>query len=403
MPEQCRPAALPAALRLIASHSRDSDDALLKKGGCTLRRFFLVIPAIVSNGRELISSIDALCSGGEVPLSVASRFLRLWVKSGRFRLLDTRDRLAVIESASKMLATGDDDALAALFCIEKKNALFSKSPLRLQQHPRKIMNWGALTDAELATSISALSREVYRRIELQEVLRKGWTRPKYAHCGDTICAFIDQSNHISWWTAAKILSSDISSPSERKDLCARFARVGVLLLDSPHSNFHGAIAILSGLLHSSVRRLKLCGKDNADVVRLKAAFSPTGRYSEYREMLQSRLKVRAPCIPHLGVHLTDALAAHESFRRESEECSESSLKPALRKGDEAFLCGSLARLADVVQILEHAQQSLPCPSGPVRGVSALLLEWKAFSAASKKDVDAMLRKRSSSIVAAPSQ
>lgn len=78
-------------------------------------------------------------------------------------------------------------------------------------------------------------------------------------------------------------------------------------------NYNGLMAVMSALNSSTITRLKrtwdaLGGKSKATYGTLNKAVSHDRNYAAYRAALR---KAQAPCLPFLGVYLTDVTFCHE--------------------------------------------------------------------------------------------
>jgi len=83
------------------------------------------------------------------------------------------------------------------------------------------------------------------------------------------------------------------------------------------ANFDGAAAVIAGLNHSSILRLKsLWNNLNEKVLEkfneIDALFSPQQNFSHYRELLQ-QLPPSTPCIPYHGLIPSSVLIPERTF------------------------------------------------------------------------------------------
>ena len=147
------------------------------------------------------------------------------------------------------------------------------------------------------------------------------------------------------------------------------------------------MAITAGLLHSSVRSVAVISLENdaKAMERLRQTCSASGRYQIYREALSGFLDSGKPCVPHLGVHLTDALSALERLRQ-------------------GIGMRDIEALAGIVRTLERAASAGAASSINARSLPrtqactpAIVHALKPYSAMDKKTADARLRARAAAI------
>lgn len=114
---------------------------------------------------------------------------------------------------------------------------------------------------------------------------------------------IQRANSVSNWVTSTVLSKD--NADERGVALSFFVTLVDHLL-SLH-NFHAGVAIFASLNNAALHRLKktrnkLPSELKEIFAKHEATLISSSNYAEYRKRLHS---IDPPCIPFLGVYLTD--------------------------------------------------------------------------------------------------
>eukprot|EP01113_Clastostelium_recurvatum_P022051 TRINITY_DN2622_c0_g1_i4.p1 TRINITY_DN2622_c0_g1~~TRINITY_DN2622_c0_g1_i4.p1 ORF type:complete len:1359 (+),score=409.19 TRINITY_DN2622_c0_g1_i4:97-4173(+) len=159
------------------------------------------------------------------------------------------------------------------------------------------------TDEEIATHLTLIDFDMYARIKPVELLNQSWSKEELKHRSPNALAMIARFNTISMWASSVLLWQD-----NIKDRVAVYARL-ISLADHLFraNNFNTLLAVIAGLNSAPVFRLKHTRaelpKKVASVLEgyLKLMNSECA-YKHYREALHN---VNPPCVPYLGIYLTD--------------------------------------------------------------------------------------------------
>jgi len=187
--------------------------------------------------------------------------------------------------------------------------IYQKPTYQFNEHapspkiPKDVSNLLNINPIELARQITLLDFENYSNIKYHEFLNQSWTNPKLKHKSANVLKMIKRFNGLSKFVILHILSEKIMK--QRKKKFSYFIDVAWNLYEM--KNYCGAIAIVSGLDNSAVYRLKhtkeKIKESNLQKYEiLRQLTDSTSSFKNYRDQLS---RVTQPCIPHMGILLTD--------------------------------------------------------------------------------------------------
>ncbi|XP_067901452.1 ras guanyl-releasing protein 3 isoform X2 [Heterodontus francisci] len=166
-----------------------------------------------------------------------------------------------------------------------------------------------LEPLELAEHLSFLEYKSFRRISFTDY--QSYVTHRCLMDNPTLERSIALFNGISQWLQLMVLSKQ--TPVQRAEVITKFINVAQNLLQL--RNFNTLMAVVGGLSHSAISRLKetcshLAPEVTKDWNEMTELVSSNGNYCNYR-------KAFAECegfkIPILGVHLKDLIAVHVAF------------------------------------------------------------------------------------------
>uniref|UniRef100_A0A2K6F5D8 RAS guanyl releasing protein 3 n=2 Tax=Propithecus coquereli TaxID=379532 RepID=A0A2K6F5D8_PROCO len=166
-----------------------------------------------------------------------------------------------------------------------------------------------LEPVELAEHLTFLEHKSFRRISFTDY--QSYVIHGCLENNPTLERSIALFNGISKWVQLMVLSKP--TPQQRAEVITKFINVAKKLLQL--KNFNTLMAVVGGLSHSSISRLKethshLSSEVTKNWNEMTELVSSNGNYCNYR-------KAFADCdgfkIPILGVHLKDLIAVHVIF------------------------------------------------------------------------------------------
>jgi hypothetical protein len=156
---------------------------------------------------------------------------------------------------------------------------------------------------EVARQICLFDYECFSDIKPIEFLNQAWNNPKLKHRAVNILKMIHRFNHLSKFISYNILSEP--NMKKRTKLISKVIDIAWNLFEM--QNFSSAVSIISGLDNAAVYRLKFSKqKVKPSLLEkyedLRRFINPQESYKAYRALLS---KAVPPCIPHIGILLTD--------------------------------------------------------------------------------------------------
>ncbi|XP_074845809.1 ras guanyl-releasing protein 3 isoform X1 [Carettochelys insculpta] len=166
-----------------------------------------------------------------------------------------------------------------------------------------------LEPIELAEHLTFLEHKSFRRIAFTDY--QSYVIHGCLENNPTLERSIALFNGISKWVQLMVLSKP--TPQQRAEVITKFINVAQKLLHL--QNFNTLMAVVGGLSHSSISRLKethshLSSDVTKDWNEMTELVSSNGNYCNYRKAFADCVGFK---IPILGVHLKDLIAVHVIF------------------------------------------------------------------------------------------
>ncbi|XP_034079995.1 ras-specific guanine nucleotide-releasing factor 2 isoform X3 [Gymnodraco acuticeps] len=175
----------------------------------------------------------------------------------------------------------------------------------------------SLSAMELAEQITMLDHIVFRSIPYEEFLGQGWMKVDKTERTPYIMKTSQHFNDMSNLVASQIMAhTDVGSRANSIEKWLAVADICRCL-----NNYNGVLEITSALNRSPIYRLKktwakVCKQTKALMDRLQKTVSTEGRFKNLRETLKN---CNPPCVPYLGMYLTDLAFIEEGTPNFTEE------------------------------------------------------------------------------------
>nr|XP_020442749.1 ras-specific guanine nucleotide-releasing factor 2-like isoform X2 [Monopterus albus] len=174
-----------------------------------------------------------------------------------------------------------------------------------------------LSAMELAEQITLLDHIVFRSIPYEEFLGQGWMKVDKTERTPYIMKTSRHFNDMSNLVVSQIMTyPDVGSRASSIEKWLAVADICRCL-----NNYNGVLEITSALNRSAIYRLKktwarVCKQTKALLDRLQQTVSSEGRFKNLRETLKN---CNPPCVPYLGMYLTDLAFIEEGTPNFTEE------------------------------------------------------------------------------------
>ncbi|KAM9394353.1 ras-specific guanine nucleotide-releasing factor 2 [Pholidichthys leucotaenia] len=175
----------------------------------------------------------------------------------------------------------------------------------------------SLSAMELAEQITLLDHIVFRSIPYEEFLGQGWMKVDKNERTPYIMKTSQHFNDMSNLVASQIMThTDVGSRASSIEKWVAVADICRCL-----NNYNGVLEITSALNRSAIYRLKktwakVSKQTKALMDKLQKIVSSEGRFKNLRETLKN---CNPPCVPYLGMYLTDLAFIEEGTPNFTEE------------------------------------------------------------------------------------
>ncbi|ODQ66944.1 ras GEF [Nadsonia fulvescens var. elongata DSM 6958] len=199
---------------------------------------------------------------------------------------------------------GNSFRYAASSAFSSSTSLVTNSGLHGSSIPLTILDFEA---KEIARQITLMDSTLFCGIQPTELLNTNFSiKKRHLKLAINVNAMTTFSNQIGAFVGDSILNRDIVSTKLRRNYLKQWIKIGHECLEL--HNLNGAFTILAALQSVTIIRLRktwemLTAKHLQLFKQLKQLFEADKNFSNYRQYL-AKVK-RPPCIPYLGIHLTD--------------------------------------------------------------------------------------------------
>lgn len=180
---------------------------------------------------------------------------------------------------------------------------------------------------EIARQLTLLEYELYRRVQLPELMNQNWTRAAAHELSPNLTTLIAHFNRISQWVQTTILRH--IDAKLRARIVTHFIEVAKYL--AALQNYDGVMQFMAAFQSASVSRLKKTWAAQskatlAELTRLKDLLSPQSSFAKLRDALRS---ANPPAVPYVGMYLADLTFIDEG--NEHTVAHEKPLPPGRRR------------------------------------------------------------------------
>uniref|UniRef100_A0A673LPR3 Ras protein-specific guanine nucleotide-releasing factor 2a n=1 Tax=Sinocyclocheilus rhinocerous TaxID=307959 RepID=A0A673LPR3_9TELE len=242
--------------------------------------------------------------------------LRHWVsKHSQDFEMNAELTTAVIALLEEVLR--DPDLLPALSQEEQDDSQLKIEDIVHMSDCPRVECFESLSAMELAEQITLLDHIVFRNIPYEEFLGQGWMKMDKNERTPYIMKTSQHFNDMSNLVASQIMAhADVSSRAASIEKWLAVADICRCL-----NNYNGVLEITSALNRSAIYRLKktwvkVCKQTKVLMDRLQKIVSSEGRFKNLRETLKN---CNPPCVPYLGMYLTDLAFIEEGTPNFTEE------------------------------------------------------------------------------------
>ncbi|XP_064395483.1 ras-specific guanine nucleotide-releasing factor RalGPS1-like [Halichondria panicea] len=193
--------------------------------------------------------------------------------------------------------------LVAQLGVSEPDSPLSPPFVRTMSFDQALFDLRKVSPDKIAGQLTLIDLDLYKAIRMKELTNCNWTRKEKATLAPSVVAFTKRFNHTSFWVVREILNEP--SSKVRAEIVTQFIKISKKLLEL--NNIHSLKAVLAGLQSGPIFRLSqtwrlVAKRDKATFERLCELLSADDNWKILRAHMD---EAKLPCIPHLGLYLTD--------------------------------------------------------------------------------------------------
>lgn len=173
-------------------------------------------------------------------------------------------------------------------------------------------DFASLNPTTLARQLTLIEFEYFRKVQPQELMVYLWGDPREHKETDLtghLTNYVNRFNKLSFWVGTEICT--VPAIKKRVQILDKFIQVLRVLREL--NNFNTLMAIVAGLNHSSVQRLKktwelIPSRSLTTLHDLERLMTPAGNYSAYRVV---EARKHQHFLPFFGLALKDLVFAND--------------------------------------------------------------------------------------------
>ncbi|XP_061172412.1 ras-specific guanine nucleotide-releasing factor 2-like isoform X4 [Saccostrea echinata] len=199
---------------------------------------------------------------------------------------------------------------------EQKNKVDLEKLLQAPEISTK-ENFDTLSAMDIAEQLTYLDHKIFISIRSEELLSQAWMKAEKATKAPHVLLVSKRFNEVSRLVVSEIVRRSVLQ--ERVACIEKWAAIADICRCM--NNYNGVLQICAAFVNSSVYRLKktwekIPKSTKQTIEKLQDLVSSNGRFKNMRDALH---RCDPPCIPYLGMYLTDLSIIEEGIPGNTEE------------------------------------------------------------------------------------
>ncbi|OWF45269.1 Ras-specific guanine nucleotide-releasing factor 1 [Mizuhopecten yessoensis] len=230
------------------------------------------------------------------------------------------DMLEEMACNTSLVPTEQKAAASILRTVTKENEEIKRVDLTKLLTPPEVSTkdtFDTLSALDIAEQLTYLDHKIYIGIRSEELLGQAWMKPDKSHKAPHVLLVSKRFNEVSRLVVSEIVGRQ--NLQDRVSCIEKWAAIADICRCM--HNYNGVLQICAAFVNSSVYRLKktwekLSKQTKQMIERLQVLVSSDGRFKNMRDALH---RCDPPCIPYLGMYLTDLSFIEEGTPDNTDE------------------------------------------------------------------------------------